>query len=268
MYLAEDNGVIAASARDLEPFRLLRPDSLSEAIIALAAQDQPPTLYAGGTDICASFREGLKVETMLWLKDLPELKEIGADGGELRIGALATLDDVASHPAVDAIPGLAAAMDLLANVRIRFTATIGGNLMARRTAYEVSILLTALNARLQFASPNGDFDLSPYEVWDRDDLGTAILTHIAVPLQGSPRLDYERSLRPWMTQALALRNNAPPRLALATRFLRPHLIEGDPATMFNALPQEFSDVLLNNDYIRGTGAALLSRQVERLGEAG
>ena len=65
-----------------------------------------------------------------------------------------------------------------------------------------------------------------------------------------------------MTQALTIRDNAPPRLAIATRFLRPHLLEGDPDSLFDSLPDDFSDVLLSNDYIRGTGTALLARQLE------
>lgn len=262
MYLANDSGVIAASTHDLKPFRLLRPSSVSEAVAALADPTRSPTLYAGGTDICASFREGKKVETLLWLRDIPDLKSIEADGTELRIGALATLDETAGNAALDSVPGLATAVDLLANVRIRFTATVGGNLMARRTAYEISILLTALDARLHFAAPEDNFELTPPQVWSHDEIETALLTHISIPLNGSPRLDYQRSLRPWMTQALAVRDGTTPRLAIATRFLRPHLLQGDPESLFDSLPGDFSDVLLSNDYIRGTGAALLARQLE------
>ena len=47
---------------------------------------------------------------MLWLKDLAELGKIKVQSGRLSIGALATLDDIANEAALDAVPGLAAAI--------------------------------------------------------------------------------------------------------------------------------------------------------------
>ena len=269
MFMADNQGIIAASARDLVPFQLLRPASVAEAVAALAETDMPPVIYAGGTDMCGDFREGRRVASMLWLKELAELGKINAQSGRLRIGALATLDDIAGAAALDAVPGLAAAIGAIANVRIRMTATIGGNVMARHTAYEAFILFGALNAQLCFASADGEFELTPAELWDHDGLDRALLTEIVIPLEGNPRLDYERSLRPWMTQALAVRDNGA-RVAIATRLLRPEVIEFDVAAhedAFTQLPDGFADVMIGNDYARETGAALLARQLRRLGPA-
>ena len=142
-----------------------------------------------------------------------------------------------------------------------------GNVMARHTAYEASLLFGALNAQLCFASADGEFKLTPAELWDHDGLDRALLTEIVIPLAGNPRLDYERSLRPWMTQALAVRDNGA-RVAIATRLLRPEVIAFDVAAQegaFAQLPDGFADVMVSNAYARETGAALLARQLQRLG---
>ena len=94
----------------------------------------------------------------------------------------------------------------------------------------------------------------------------SLLTEIEIPLTKGLALDYDRTLRPWMTQAAA--TGGIERVAVGTRFLRPALLSGDPGdsgeTRFSSLPGNFSDVLLTRDYVTGTGAALLKRQRSRL----
>ena len=252
--------------RQLPPFRLFRPTTPAEAIEILGSEETPPICYAGGTDLCLSVHEGRSVPSLLTLNTLDGLRGAEVRNGTLALGALATLDELSTHDQVRAVPGLAEALGAIANVRIRFRATIGGNVMARRTAYEVLILLAALDARLILESSAGRRELRAADIWTAGDLDRSLLTEIEIPLTEGLALDYDRTLRPWMTQAAA--RGGIERVAVGTRFLRPALLSGDPGeaaeARFAGLPVEFSDVLLTRDYATGTGAALLKRQRARL----
>ena len=252
--------------RQLPPFRLFRPTTPAEAIEILGSEETPPICYAGGTDLCLSVHEGRSVPSLLTLNTLDGLRGAEVRNGALTVGALATLDELSTHAQVRAIPGLAEALGAIANVRIRFRATIGGNVAARRTAYEVLILLAALDARLIFESSVGRRELGATDIWTAEDLDRSLLTEIEIPLTEGLALDYDRTLRPWMTQAAV--TGGIERVAVGTRFLQPALLSGDPSdsteTRFSSLPVEFNDVLLTRDYVTGTGAALLKRQRARL----
>lgn len=269
MHLTDNNGIIAASTRDLTPFSLIKPETLDEAVTALAEGGTPPVVYGGGTDIVGQVREGRQIERLLWLKDLIELRAISTNKEVLRIGALATLHDAATDSTLDAIPGLGNALSAIANTRIRFTATLGGNVMARHTAYEVVPILMALGGRLRFCAAAGEFELLPEEVWEYEELDRALLTEVVIPLSDTPRLDYDRTLRPYMTHAVGLHGDQG-RAAVATRLARPHgfefAVNDDAVDVYSTLPSDYADEILSNDYIRSTGATLLIRQLSRLAE--
>ena len=80
-------------------------------------------------------------------------------------------------------------------------------------------------------------------------------------------------MRPMYTQAVAIRggyDGALGRVVIATEHLRPRLFEfsGNTSnfeTVFDSLPKDFSDPILDNDYIRGLAPVFLKRQLARLG---
>jgi aerobic carbon-monoxide dehydrogenase medium subunit len=273
MYLAENAGLISASSRDLDNFEILRPKTVAEAVAFLNNPDGNPVAYAGGTDLVAAFREGKTIGTLVWLKDINGLNEIQASEDTLHIGALVTHAIGSTSDLLDVIPGFKAAWNKIATVRIRFSATIGGNLMAKRTRYEMSILLSALDAKIHLTNSDGAFTLAPDEMWESNRLNGALLTSIEIPLEGKPQIDYERSMRPMYTQAVAIRggyDGALGRVVIATEHLRPRLFEfsGNTSnfeTVFDSLPKDFSDPILDNDYIRGLAPVFLKRQLARLG---
>jgi len=194
--------MIAGSARDLRPFRLYRPGRIEEAV-TLLAEGPEIAAYAGGVDWAAGFHEGRAPDAMVWLRGLEELRRIEVVGNELRIGALVTHDAGVRNADVRRLPGLAESWSRIATVRVRFWGTIGGNLMARRTRYEMAILLAAIDARLHLTSSQGSRSISAEDLFSEEDLDGALLTHVSIPLREGLRLDYERSLRPAMTQAFA-----------------------------------------------------------------
>lgn len=116
----------------LRPFAYVRPLSLGEALAQLQASGA--RAYAGGTDLLGCLRDDvMQVDKVVSLGRLGELRGIAAasDGG-LRIGALATVADIAAHPLVKAkYTALAQAASLVASPQLRNQGTLGGNLCQR-----------------------------------------------------------------------------------------------------------------------------------------
>lgn len=153
-------------------FELVEPKTLQEAC-ALLGDDAEAKPVAGGTALLTIIKQGL-----LLPKSLINLKKIG-DASEidfspqhgLRIGALATINDIETSPLVrEHYPALAEACHVVANIRIRNMATIGGNLAHGDYQSDPPTVLAALDARIEVMSATGlrelplaDFQLGSYE---------------------------------------------------------------------------------------------------------
>ncbi len=118
----------------MQPFAFLRA---ADEDAARAALRQGARALAGGTSLVDLLR--LQVEQAPALVDLGRLplRAIEQTDGFLRIGALATLADIAADPLVQrAAPSLVQAVLASASPQLRNAATIGGNLLQRtRCAY-------------------------------------------------------------------------------------------------------------------------------------
>lgn len=283
MHYLETAGLLPTSARSLMPLRLIQPVTVAEAVAGLTYCEQPVVL-AGGTDLVAQYNEGLSPRELIDLSRLGALRDIEQDAGRLRIGALVTHHLGAGDARVHTlVPGFARAWSRIANPRIRFRATLGGNLMARRTRYEGALLMQALEAHLNFATTAGSVRVGANAVSHGTMPARALLTSIDVDADTLLAFDYERSLRPLMTQAMALwRDPQGLRLGLtiATEYLAPVSLSlplpGLAARQLGAraaaiardllasLPPSFADPQVTPDYARRAGAALLARQLESL----
>ena len=107
-----------------------RPRNAAEAIEGLDAFGGDAMLIAGGTDLVPNMKHGLFAPlNLIAVKQLPELRGIAVQDGELRIGAAETLSAIARSPVVrQHAPALAQAAGLVAGPQIRNAGTIGGNL--------------------------------------------------------------------------------------------------------------------------------------------
>src|SRR3954449_13557532 len=114
----------------LGDFALHRPRTVAEAIELRAELGEDAALYAGGTELLLSMKLGmLDPGHLIDLKRIEGLGAIVRDGDHLRIGALATHREVERSPLVlEAVPALAALERAVANVRVRATGTLAGNL--------------------------------------------------------------------------------------------------------------------------------------------
>ncbi len=253
-------GYVSTSFRTLPRFRVVRAIAIDEAVAALSDATNPAVL-AGGTDLPARFNEGFTPSDLIDISRLDALRTIEIRDETLHIGATVTHVAGSTHPEVKRlIPGFAAAWARIANVRIRLSATLGGNLMARRTRYEGAILLAALEARLRFASARGETEIPVAKfVAGAAIPRNALLTSIIIPLRPGLRFDYDRSLRPIVTQAVATDATGSITVVTATEHALPQV---ESATDLTHL--RFADPVTSDAYLNRVRATLLTRQLQRL----
>ena len=115
----------------MRDFGYARADTAESAVGTLA--DPGTSVIAGGTELLNWFRLGIAAaDRVVDIGGLDELRGISRDGDTLRIGALATLNEIGEHPLVTQAAGaLASACLQAASAQIRNRATIGGNVLQR-----------------------------------------------------------------------------------------------------------------------------------------
>ncbi len=139
-------------------FSLARPRSLDEAFEAFAAADGEGAYIAGGTELLQVMKMGFgQFETLIDLKAIAQLQGIEVTEGSLRIGATTTHRSIErSAEVLGAFPGLVDLERHVANVRVRSTGTLGGNLAFAEPHSDPATLLLACDARVELCGPAGD----------------------------------------------------------------------------------------------------------------
>src|SRR5919107_1309378 len=136
----------------MHPFTLERPRDLAAALAQRAQagrNDAPAEYIAGGTDMVQLLQEYVRRPDRL--VSLAGLLDNRIDAGPqgLRIGAAATMAEVAAHPAVvERFPVISEALLESASPQVRNQATMGGNLLQRtRCPYFRDVGYEACNKR-------------------------------------------------------------------------------------------------------------------------
>ena len=137
----------------MHPFALERPRDLSAAL-ALGAQsgrnDAPAEYIAGGTDMVQLLQEYVRrPDRLVSLAGLlDDSIDVGPQG--LRLGAAATMAEVAAHlGVVEQFPLISEALLNSASPQVRNQATMGGNLLQRtRCPYFRDVAFAACNKRI------------------------------------------------------------------------------------------------------------------------
>ncbi len=111
-------------------FDLLKPGSVAEASEMLLEHGDEARPIAGGTTLVILMKQrALRFSHLVDLQSIPGLERITDNDDGLSIGALATHRSVERSPLVQRrAPALAQAFSHVGNVRIRETASVGGNL--------------------------------------------------------------------------------------------------------------------------------------------
>jgi len=136
----------------MHPFTLERPRDLPAALVLRAQagrNDAAAEYIAGGTDMVQLLQEYVRrPERLVSLAGVLDNRiEAGPQG--LRVGAAATMADVAAHPAVvKQFPVISEALLNSASPQVRNQATMGGNLLQRtRCPYFRDVGYAACNKR-------------------------------------------------------------------------------------------------------------------------
>jgi carbon-monoxide dehydrogenase medium subunit len=167
---------------------ILEPRTLAEAAALRAEHGEEARLLAGGTALVLLLRNRLIAPRyLISLNTVEGAREVAFEpGGGLRLGALVTIAAAERHPAVrQHYPALAATYHQVGNVRVRWAATVGGNLTEADYASDPPAMLIALGARVRALSPRGTREI-PLDAFFTDFYETAlapdeVLTEIVVP---------------------------------------------------------------------------------------
>jgi CO/xanthine dehydrogenase FAD-binding subunit len=178
--------------------------SVDEALAALAAGARA---VAGGTDLVVGARQGKAPlpESLVAIHRIAELAGIAEADGGLRIGALTSHAQIASHPlVVERFTALADASAIVGSHATRSHGTLGGNLMNASPAMETGGPLQCLDATVTLRSERGARSVAVSDLFAGPGATTAaddeLLVSIDVPSPapgaGSAyvRLEYRRQM--------------------------------------------------------------------------
>jgi carbon-monoxide dehydrogenase medium subunit len=167
---------------------VLEPRTVEEAAALRAEHGDDAKLLAGGTALVLMLRNRLVAPRyLISLNTVAGLRDVAYTPGQgLRLGALATIAQAERALAVrERYPALADTYHQVANIRVRWAATVGGNLTEADYASDPPAMLIALDARVRAVGPRGareialgEFFVDFYEtVLEPDE----VLTEIVVP---------------------------------------------------------------------------------------
>jgi len=178
--------------------------TIDDAVAAMAEGARP---VAGGTDLVVGVRQGKAPlpETLVAIHRVGELRGVGARDGSLRLGALATHEEIAADAFVgERLTALADASSLVGSHATRAQGTVGGNLMNASPAMEIGGPLMAFGATAALRSVTGERRVPVADLHTGPALTAAepgeLLTEVDVPLPpertGScyARLEYRRQM--------------------------------------------------------------------------
>jgi carbon-monoxide dehydrogenase medium subunit len=172
----------------LRRFRLEEPESLTEVSELLGRFGESAKIYAGGTELLLAMKEGLvQYDRLINVKGVQGLRQVNADNGAIKIGALCTHRELEICPALQQkFPSFVKLEQNVANVRVRQVGTIGGNLCFAEPHADPGTLLMALDAKMIAQNASGqraiaaeEFFVDAYETALQPD---ELLTAIEVPL--------------------------------------------------------------------------------------
>jgi carbon-monoxide dehydrogenase medium subunit len=198
----------------LRRFTIHQPKTIAEASQMLAEFGDKGRLYAGGTELLLAMKHDLlRYEHLIDVKTIPGLDRIEVKKGALMIGPTVTHRAIERSAVVKQhMPVLAEMETQVANVRVRASGTLGGNLCFAEPHSDPLTLLVALGAKAHVQEQSGlktvtidkfitgayETCLAPHE----------ILAGIEIPLlaksQRAAYLKFQLKERPTLGLALVL----------------------------------------------------------------
>ena len=141
----------------IRSFELLQPHSLPEAVGLLQKHGDDARAIGGGTTLVILMKQrALYYPYLVDLQTIAGLNEIKKESDGVRIGALTTHRMIELSPLIrQAFPMVAQAFSQIGNVRVRQTASVGGNLAHADYRLDPPPPLLVLGAQVTAYGPNG-----------------------------------------------------------------------------------------------------------------
>lgn len=198
----------------LRRFTIHQPRDVKEASQMLSQFGEKGRLYAGGTELLLAMKHDLlRYEHLVDVKAISGLDRIERRNSSLHIGAVATHRAIENSPLIkERFPVICEMERNVANVRVRATGTLGGNLCFAEPHSDPANLLFALNAKARVEGRSGARTLAMDELisgaYETSLHPDEILTAIEVPLpskfQKAAYLKFQTHERPTLGLAVVL----------------------------------------------------------------
>jgi aerobic carbon-monoxide dehydrogenase medium subunit len=141
----------------LSRFEIHQPRTVEEASQMLRHYSDDATIYAGGTELLLAMRHrALSYSHLVDLKVIPGVNAIEARNGTIEIGAACTHRSLEKSEVIrESLPAFAELESQVANIRVRATGTLGGNLCFAEPHSDPATMLLVLDARVRIESADG-----------------------------------------------------------------------------------------------------------------
>ena len=139
-------------------FEYLRPETVDAAIDMKVDYGPQARFWAGGTDMMLLWqRRAVDFDYCIDLTYVPSLRYIEMEGSTLRIGAMATLDDLDLKSNLNsALAALGETARLMNTKQTRTIATVGGNLCHASPSADLTPPLIAMGTQVKLQGPEGE----------------------------------------------------------------------------------------------------------------
>ncbi len=211
----------------LRRFNIHRPADLDEAAAMLDHYGDAGALYAGGTELLLAMRHDLlRYEHLIDIKAVTGLDRIERRDGHIHIGAGATHRTIERSTVIqESLPVMAGMAANVANVRVRASGTLGGNLAFAEPHSDPATLLLALNATVRAQGKGGERTVAMNELLSgayenslaQDEVLTGVDVPLPAPTQRAAYLKFQVHERPLLGLALVLDLNDDGREIRAAR---------------------------------------------------
>ena len=141
----------------MRPFEYLAPETIEDAVAALAENSPDARALAGGTDLLVDLKhESVSAGTLVDLTRIPECRGIDESADGLRFGSLVTHTEIMESDLVRKhAPSMIDAARTVGAVQTRNLGTLGGNLVTCVPSLDSGPVLVALDAEVTVAGVDG-----------------------------------------------------------------------------------------------------------------
>jgi aerobic carbon-monoxide dehydrogenase medium subunit len=198
----------------LRKFTIHQPKTISEASQMLAEFGENGRLYAGGTELLLAMKHDLlRYQHLVDVKTIPNLNNIEVKNSALVIGSTATHRAIERSALVQQnLPVLAAMAANVANIRVRASGTLGGNLCFAEPHSDPATLLTALGAKVSIQGKSAARTVAVEKLitgaYETSLAGDELLAGVEIPApaktQRAAYLKFQLKERPTLGLALVL----------------------------------------------------------------